>query len=181
MKKGIRTWLIAALGILVGQAVTIFSKEKTLRKNMSETPWLLWKAKLFWAKWLETNKKIVEEVSTTDWDQTVTNLREDTKHDIDAAKGWIDEKKNSEWVKETKDNIDTILEKAPTKSQVEETVKTYKTRVQNRWNWLLDEMEKISDNLESKAEEAQEKIEEKVEKGVKKTSEVIEKIKSKVD
>ena len=96
---------------------------------------------MFWDKWLETNKKIIDEIADTDFKETANTIREDAKYDADNVKEWVNEKKQIDREAEAKNTMESLLAKAPTKSAIEETVQKYKTRVLTRWDDLMNTVE----------------------------------------
>lgn len=165
MKKR-QAWVAGILGLIAGQAIMIFSKEKKLRKDMSQTPWLLGKGKLFWDKWLETNKKIIDEIANVDLEETANTIRDDAKYDAKNVKEWVNEKKQIDREAEGKNTMESLLAKAPTKSAIEETVQKYKTRVLARWDDLMntveEKAEEIEEQIEAKSDDMKDKIANKI-------------------
>lgn len=130
----------------------IFSKEKKLRKDMAETPWILGKGKLFWDKRLETNKKIIDEIANTDLEETAHSIREDVKYDTENVKEWVNAKKEIDRETEGKNAMESLLAKAPTKSTIEETVQKYKNRVLARREDIMNTVEEKSEEFEAQIE-----------------------------
>lgn len=170
MKKR-EAWVAGILGLIAGQAIVIFSKEKKLRKDMSQAPWLLAKGKLFWNKWLETNKKIIDEITEVDLKETANIIREDAEYDTENIKERVKEKKKIDRETEGKNAMKLLLAKAPTKSTIEESVQKYKTRVLARWDELMETVEEKADEIEEQIEKKSDVIKEKIADKIDKTAE----------
>lgn len=170
MKKG-KALLAGLLGLIAGQAITVYSKDKKLRKDISEKEGVLWKGKVLLDKLVETNKNIVNEITENDWQATASTIREDVKHDSENVKEWIEEKKNVDWKKEGKQVVDSIIEKAPTKNEIEETVQKSTDKIRNRWNNLMDSVEEKVDEVEETLEKKWEVIKEKIADKIDETAE----------
>ena len=132
MKKR-QIWL---LGIVVGQAVAIVSKDKKLRDSIQETPGIFWKLKLIGEKRLHTNKTLIDEVSTIDRDKAWSNLESDVNHDIEQAKWRIDEQKNKDREVEGRETVRTIQKNIPSEEEIKKKVDTYSQKIKNWWDAL---------------------------------------------
>lgn len=127
---------IGLLGIVVGQAIAIVSKDKKLRDSIQETPGIFWKLKLIGEKRLHTNKTLIDEVSTIDRDKTGNVLESDVNHDIDQAKWRIDEQKNKDRELEWRETIRTIQKNIPSEEELKKKVDTYSQKIKKWWETL---------------------------------------------
>lgn len=132
MKKR-QIWL---LGIVVGQAVAIVSKDKKLRDSIQETPGIFWKLKLIGEKRLHTNKTLIDEVATIDRDKAWNTLESDVNHDIEQAKWRIDEQKNKDREVEGRETVRTIQKNIPSEEEIKKKVDTYSQKIKNWWDAL---------------------------------------------
>lgn len=158
MKKRQQVWIAGIIGLAVWQAMGLFAKDKKLRKNVADAQGVVGKWKILWNELVETNKEFIKELQNTDRNTVKQDIRDNIDHDKKSVEWWIDEKKNAEWVKEGKEKFDSLMQKAPTKSEVTETVETYKQKAKKRWDDLLGNIEKKSAELKEEFKEIKEDI-----------------------